>query len=472
MQKTFVLDTNILLNSPNIILSLDDNHIVIPNTTIEELDTFKEASGELGYNARETSRILSSLRKNGNMKDGVKLPNGGTLRIEYNHSNAPLPDGWKKDKPDNRIIQVCVGLKEDTSERIILITNDINMQIKADICGIEVQDFKENQVSEETLRYKGTKELLVPSDFVSQFYKEGFIPAQTLYNHSTYAEYNIDESDKENPKPYELIVNEFVILKNSSDFQNTAVGMYDGVNIRKLQFGDDTPFAVSPRNVSQRFAQEALLTPAEQIPLVILKGPAGTAKTFYSLASGLEQVIEQSLYKKVLVCRPNIKFDDDVGFLPGVETEKIAPLMRPIFDNLAVLFNINTDADINEKDGIKTENPIKDLFERGWLVTEAMAYMRGRSINDTYIIIDEAQNATPNQIIGLITRCGTNSKIVLCGDPDQIDSTKLDKRNNGLVYASEKMKGSPLCAQITFDASECVRSKLAQEASERLVIKK
>lgn len=453
MKKIFILDTNILLNSPYIITSLDDNDVVIPNTTLEELDTFKSAPGELGFNSRETIRILSGLRGSGNMRDGVALPGGGKLRIEYNHVDTPLPDGWKIEKPDNRIIQVCIGLQKAYSEKCILITNDINMQIKADVAGIEVQDFRENQVSEETLRFKGKQELLVKTDSITAFYAEGLLTLDHLY------------------EPTELELNEFVLLKDAANPKSSALGKFDGTKIVRLEYEKETPFDVVPRNASQRFAQEALMTSAEKVPLVILKGPAGTAKTFYSLAAGLEQVINQRIYKKVLVCRPNVKFDDDIGFLPGTETDKIGPLMRPIFDNLSVLLDINKD--FEEKDGIKLrESPIDELFDRGYIVAEAMAYMRGRSINDTYIIVDEAQNATPNQITGLVTRCGMGSKIVLCGDPDQIDTTKLDKRNNGLVYASEKMKGSPLCMQITFDFEECVRSPLAQDAADRLVISK
>jgi len=453
MKKTFILDTNILLNSPYIITSLDDNDVVIPNTTIEELDTFKSAPGELGFNSRETIRILSGLRGKGNMRDGVELPGGGKLRIEYNQVDTPLPEGWKKDKPDNRIIQVCLGLQSKSNQKCILITNDINMQIKADIAGIEVQDFKENQVSEETLRFKGKQELYVKANKINDFYQKGSLILDDLYDESVCLE-----------------LNEFVLLRDATNLKSSALGRYNGSIIEKLKYEGEKPFDVVPRNASQRFAQEALLTPAEQIPLVILKGPAGTAKTFYSLAAGLEQVINRGLYKKVLVCRPNVKFDEDIGYLPGTETEKIGPLMRPIFDNLSILLDMHKDY---EKDGVKVkESPIDELFERGYIVAEAMAYMRGRSINDTYIIVDEAQNATPNQITGLVTRCGMGSKIILCGDPDQIDTTKLDKRNNGLVYASEKMKGSSLCMQITFDFEECVRSPLAQEAADRLVINK
>jgi len=323
MKKTFILDTNILLNSPYIITSLDDNDVVIPNTTIEELDTFKSAPGELGFNSRETIRILSGLRGKGNMRDGVELPGGGMLKIEYNQVNTPLPEGWTKDKPDNRIIQVCLGLQNKNNQKCILITNDINMQIKADIAGIEVQDFKENQVSEETLRFKGKQELYVKANKINDFYQEGSLTLDDLYDEGVCLE-----------------LNEFVLLRDATNLKSSALGRYNGSIIEKLKYEGEKPFDVVPRNASQRFAQEALLTSAEQAPLVILKGPAGTAKTFYSLAAGLEQVINRGLYKKVLVCRPNVKFDEDIGFLPGTETEKIGPLMRPIFDNLSIFIKL------------------------------------------------------------------------------------------------------------------------------------
>lgn len=198
-------------------------------------------------------------------------------------------------------------------------------------------------------------------------------------------------------------------------------------------------------------------------PLTICVGPAGTGKTLFAIGCGLEQVMEKdNLYKRVLVCRSNVMMDEEIGFLPGTEQDKISPLLRGLYDNLEVLFG--------NKDDTKEEmsDKIEEIFSRGYVEAQAVSYLRGRSITDTFIIIDEAQNCTPNQILSIITRAGEGSKIVLLGDPNQIDNPRLDKRNNGLVYALERMKGSHLAEIISFDESECTRSALAKEASDKL----
>ena len=207
------------------------------------------------------------------------------------------------------------------------------------------------------------------------------------------------------------------------------------------------------------------MAPAEEIPLVILRGPAGTAKTFYSLAVGLDRTIEKDgLYRSLLITRPNIKFDDDIGFLKGDEMDKIMPLIRPCYDNLEQL--LGNKEDTHEELASKIEY----LFGKGYIKAEAMAYMRGRSLANTYMLVDECQNSTPSQMLGLITRAGKGTKIVIVGDIEQIDNPKLDKRNNGLSFASEKMRGSELCAQILLEDSECERSELSQEASQLLAL--
>jgi PhoH-like ATPase len=206
--------------------------------------------------------------------------------------------------------------------------------------------------------------------------------------------------------------------------------------------------------------QEALLSPHEEHPLTICTGPAGTGKTLFALACGLDQVMESHLYKRVLLCRPNVMMDEEIGFLPGTEQEKIDPLMRGAYDNLEVIFGSSDD----KPDDVRKK--IKYLFERDYLYVESLAYLRGRSIANTFVIIDEAQNCTPNQIFSIITRAGENSKFVILGDPNQIDSPRLDKRNCGLVYALERMKGNSTCEIVSFNESECTRSLLAKEASE------
>ena len=210
------------------------------------------------------------------------------------------------------------------------------------------------------------------------------------------------------------------------------------------------------------------MAPASEAPLVIVKGMAGTAKTFYSLAVGLEKIYNNPTgeYRRIIVCRPDAQFDDDIGFLPGDEKEKIAPLMRPIIDNLEQLL------DSNEKeryaDEVELQGKIEEIFSRGIIQTEALNYIRGRSIMQTYLIIDEAQDMTPNQVKGIITRAGKGTKIVLIGDPNQIDKPFLDKWTNGLSYAAMCMQGSPLCWQLTLSAEECERSELAMDAIQRL----
>ena len=227
--------------------------------------------------------------------------------------------------------------------------------------------------------------------------------------------------------------------------------------IRKLAYRKAEPYGIHPRNAGQYFFQEALMQPAEKAPLVIVKGMAGTSKTFYSLAVGLEKVLNHPSgeYRRILICRPNAQFDDDIGFLPGDEQEKISPLMRPIMDNLEQLI------DSNEEERYKDENELKgkieEIFERELIQAEALNFIRGRSLIQTYLIIDEAQNTTPNQIKGIITRAGKNTKIIL-----------LDERTNGLSYAAEHMKGSSLCWQITMSPEECERSELAMDAIQRL----
>lgn len=259
-----------------------------------------------------------------------------------------------------------------------------------------------------------------------------------------------------------------MIIKADQSTKKTLLGRVQGGKVVPLVYKKSKPYGVSPRNVGQYFMQEALMTDAEQAPLVIIKGMAGTAKTFYSLAAGMEKVYNNpnGEYRRIVVCRPNAQFDDDIGFLPGDEKEKIAPLMRPIIDNLEQL--LDSDEKNRYEDETLLNDKILELFERGIIQTEALNFIRGRSIAKTYLIIDEAQNMTPNQVKGIITRAGKGTKIILLGDPNQIDKPFLDERTNGLSYAAKYMKGSPLCWQITLSADECERSSLAMDAIQRL----
>ena len=300
--------------------------------------------------------------------------------------------------------------------------------------------------------------MYIPNDLMSGFKKKG-VPVQELYT--------VDEAG--NRRPAELTENQFVILRSDTQEKKTMLGRCRDGKVTALGFAGAKPFGVKPRSVGQQFLQEALMLSAGQAPLVIVQGPAGTAKTFYALAVGLEMVLEQEEreYRKILICRPNAQFDQDIGFLPGSEQEKISPLMRPVVDNLEILLDQD-----GKKEKRSSEEELRGridyLFETGVITAEAMNFMRGRSITDTWLIIDEAQNLTPRQVKGIITRVGRGTKVILLGDPAQIDHPLLDEHSNGLTYAADRMKGSPLCVQLTMQPDECERSELALDAAMRM----
>lgn len=455
--KTYVLDTNILLESPNAIFGFKENNVVITGTTLQELDDKKNKPGETGFNAREVCRLLENLREKGNLLTGVSLENGGRFCIETNGiSEKNLPKGYSIDIPDNRIISACLSLKEKMRKAdLILVTNDISMRINASVCGLSVESYRNSQIKSKN-PYTGRVEIeLANADIINLLYKEKEISLAEL-------EKDLDKLD--------LRENEFVILKY---LNQSALGIHKENTIKLIQ--NKSVFGVKPKNAAQTFALYALTAPVEELPIVILKGPAGTAKTFLSLAAGLEESYESSFkssdnrnaYDKLLITRNNATIPgEDFGYLPGTMKEKMMPLLSPFFDNMEALLRNNCKEESNEQ----IQMQIEDMFESGIVNVCPIAYMRGRSISNSYLIVDECQNVTRSQMRDIITRIGKGTKLVLCGDPAQIDNHLLDKWNNGLVFASEKMKDSKLCAQITFDEKESVRSPLAAEALKRLEI--
>lgn len=456
MQKTYVLDTNVLIQAPYALQSFEDNHLVLPLAVLEELDGLKNVEGERGANARQAIRYLESLRTVGNLLEGVSLPGGGTLRLEVNCVDVKLPEGFPDHKNDNRILKVCLGL-QNRKTPVILVTKDIVVRVKAQMLGIQAEDFTTEQAPVSEEQYTGRCEVFVAEKKFEDFKKKHITPEDV---------YQADESGEK--LPVTLMPNQFVILKSDQSARKTQLGRFDGKKIVPLSFHKKKPYGVSPRNVGQKFLQEALMADAEGAPLVIVKGMAGTAKTFYTLAVGLHAMLEQEepAYRRILISRPNVQFDDDIGFLPGDESEKIAPLLRPVVDNLELL------VDQNEKERFADERSlsgkVEELFDRRIVDAQALNFIRGRSISKTYLVIDEAQNLTPKQAKGIITRAGTGTKIILLGDPQQIDHPLLDERTNGLSYAAEKMKGSPLCWQVAMSAEECERSALAMDAVKRM----
>ena len=463
MIKTYVIDTNVLIQAPYALHRFEENQVILPVVVLEELDHLKKADGEKGANARAAIRILENLRQKGDLLSGVALENGGSLRVEKNFVDVELPPDLPDEKMDNRILKVCLGLKRQAEaasgqeQTVVLVTKDILLRIKAQIIGIRAEDFAAEQVSGREEQYTGRAEAYVPEEQLKDFKKKG-IPAQVLYQ--------VDEAG--NTSQVFLEENQFVVLKGDQSAKKTLLGRMQGGRVVPLTYKKSKPYGVSPRNAGQYFLQEALMQPASQAPLVIVKGAAGTAKTFYALAVGLEKVLNNPTgeYRRIMVSRPNAQFDADIGFLPGDEQEKISPLMRPVIDNLEQLVDSNDETRYEDERELKGK--IDEIFDRGLIQAEALNFIRGRSIVKTYLVIDEAQNMTPGQVKGIITRAGEGTKIILLGDPGQIDRPFLDERTNGLSYAAEHMKGSPLCWQITMNGKECERSALAMDGGKRL----
>lgn len=455
MTKNYLLDTNILLQNPEAIYGFDDNNIIICGTTLQELDSKKTLSGEIGHNARQTCRILDGLRTIGNLKKGVKLSNGGTLIVEPDGIKQEyLPNGFNIEVPDNKIISTCIYLSNTYKMHpeyspVILVTNDISMRVNATICGVEVQEYKNDKVMDDN--YAGHITIPTADEQINELYSKKRI------KYIGFTE-----------GPETLLENEFVTLisANSSALSIYRNGELHLINKARL-FG-----GVKPMNEMQTYAAWALTQPADELPLVILKGPAGSAKTFLSLSAGLtdtytSQKLGEGLYRKMLISRPNTEAGDPgFGYLPGSLEDKMHQLLLPYHDNLEALFMSN-DKDL---DAATVKMQIEDLFEAGIIECCALSYIRGRSLQDSYIICDEAQNATRMLIRDIITRCGKGSKVVIAGDPDQCDNAKLDRHTNGLVYAAECFKGSSKAAIITFENNHSVRSELAKEAIIRMKI--
>ena len=457
MVKAYILDTNILLDSPRAIFGFDDNTVIITGTTLQELDSKKTAPGELGFNARETCRIIEKLRLKGDLTAGVPMDNAGVFKVILNAGQWHMPSGYSEDKPDNQIINTVLDIKKNQGHmfnQVILVTNDTSMRINASVCAAAcgfsdfVESYRNDHVSSAEM-YTGKRELQVSKEAIDYIYKNKMLPPEAIFRGDI-------------PEPVE---NEFFILQSD---QSSALAVYRNHELKLIDTKTLHPCHVQPKNASQTFALWALMQPVEEIPFVILKGPAGTAKTFLSLAAGLDQTYDSKThrsYDSVLISRNNVMADADFGYLPGELEDKMNPLLAPFFDNLESLLRGNSDED---RECISRQ--IEDMIDSGVIEICALAYMRGRSITNKFLIVDETQNATRSQIRDIITRAGAGCKIVICGDPEQIDAHNLDKLNNGLVFASEKMKGSPVCAQISFTEEESVRSELAKEPIKRLTL--
>jgi PhoH-like ATPase len=439
MKKIYVLDTNVLLYDPQALIKFEDNSIIIPITVIEEIDRFKKDMNETGRNARQVSRLMDAFRSEGSLSKGLTLENGGTLRIEIYEERVMkrLPPELREDRGDNRILAVAVDLKEsEPSVPVILVTKDVNLRIKADALGLTAEDYESDKVSIEEL-FDGVAKLEVGADVVDRFYSQGWLEL-----------------------PERLVPNQFVTLTERDNSSHSAIGRYDYRSKRMLPLrGIDKEgvWSLFPRNREQSFALDALLD--DDIKIVTLVGKAGTGKTLLAIAAGLQKTAEENVYNRLLVSRPVFPMGRDLGFLPGDIEEKLSPWMQPIFDNVELLLS-------GHEGERRHSKGYKELMAMGILEIEPLTYIRGRSIPNQYMIVDEAQNLTPHEIKTIVTRAGEGTKIVLTGDPYQIDNPYVDSESNGLTYVVERLKDQTISGHISMMKGE--RSELAELAANLL----
>ena len=438
MKKTYILDTNVLIHDPNALFNFEDNNIILPIYVVEEIDKLKRSEGEKGRNARLTARTIDELRQNGSLFKGVTLPKGGTFRVEIKGDYKNLPSFLQKDVMDNRILAVVIELSKEINEKVILVTKDINMRIKADALDIPVEDYETDTVSIDEL-YKGYAEIIVNDEDYKKYIKSGKLKIDELYKGEVYP-------------------NECFKVK-CEDREHLGIYNIDKKRIEKLTYADIELWGIRAKNSEQSFAVELLMNP--EIQVVTLVGQAGTGKTLLALAAALEQVVERSIYKKIFVARPIIPMGKDLGYLPGGEKEKLRPWVQPIYDNFDFLASNKGNED--RKSG---EKAIFGLEAMGLLKVEALTYIRGRSIPKGLLIIDEAQNLTPHEVKTIVTRAGEDTKIIFTGDPYQIDNPYLDANSNGLTYLAEKFKNEKISGHVTLEKGE--RSALAELAAKLL----
>lgn len=461
MRKHFILSAKTVISKRDVTLSFgSDNTIIIPMAVLDEIQAvYAVHNTERGKFANEFLKYMRTfgIKK---LQEGVIQRNGSELRVITDYESVELNStikGSSLTRLDSSILKACKKVRDQTplEEPVILVSKEDLLGMKAELLGIESQTFRDELLPEFSEQYTGRKKLIVSENQINEFYQKKRLYVEDFFK---------DES------LLEAYPNMFIELKGEV-YGTGAIGRIskDG-KIVPLVYDDYHPYGVIPRNVGQRFMIEALMMDYEEAPLVIIKGPAGTAKTFMSLAVGLEQVQEKRMFaNNILISRSPTETGEKIGYLPGDEEEKIMPYLRGVMDNLKALHQPKDEIRMKMNKVRFGEKPSYEegysIFDMGYIKAEAIGFIRGRSICDTYIIIDEAQNLTPTEIKTIITRVGTGSKLILLGDPEQIDRPELDEKNNGISYASERLKGEPTCWQITLSDKESVRSELARRAS-------
>ncbi len=433
MQKNYILDANILIHDPHSIFQFADNTVVIPVGVITELDRFKKEPTDRGYNARTVVRLLDGLREGQSLATGVTLENGGRL-IVYCEPDQVLNGG--NGHADAEILRIARVIKDNEPERpVVIVTKDINLRIRADAAGLRAEDYESDHTLLNEVTEAHGEERLAPEQL------------ETLRRDGTIAANGLDATP-----------NQYLLLRSSGGEKGTLLARYDGEQgcLRTLRNPENGVCGVKPRNKEQYYAVDALLD--EELTLVSLLGKAGTGKTLLAIAAALHQAVRKKRYRGVLICRPVVPVGRDLGYLPGDLERKLAPWMRPVLDTVEFL--------------VDTGGPIKGLSDgaallrSGLIEIQPLTYIRGRSIANRFVVIDEAQNMTPLEVKTVITRMGEAAKIVLTGDPWQIDNPYVDRNSNGFTYLINRFTGQSIAAHVELRKGE--RSRLAELAADLL----
>lgn len=433
-RKTFVIDTNVLLFDPTAIKKFQNNDVIIPLFVLEELDTLKRRSDELGKNAREVVRYIDSLKNkdHGDLSKGIVIDEGPTVII-YLNTKQKISSGFplSLDSTTNKILNISFLLKEE-GKKVIFVSKDFVSRVKAEAMGLEAEDYENLKVSYKKL-YKGIRTIETEKKDIDQFYKDGTILLE-------------DES---------FLPNEYCILKSIE--KSSAICKYNP-STKKLESLTEHKkgiWGIQPLNLEQKCVIDLLLR--DDIKLVSLVGPAGTGKTLLALACGMKKVFDDGIYSKILVSRPIMPLGKDIGYLPGTKEEKLFHWMQPIYDNLEFLLQTSS-GEANQKSALEW------IMQSNKIEMEAVTYIRGRTLPKIYMIIDEAQNLTPHEVKTIISRAGKGTKVILTGDPTQIDNPYLDQDSNGLTFTVSRFQDQKIYGHVFLDKTE--RSELAKIATE------
>ncbi|WP_242705740.1 PhoH family protein [Pontibacillus sp. ALD_SL1] len=507
--KVHTLDTNILLHDPYSILKLEPSEIVIPAIVLEELDSKKREQGEVGRNARMVTRFIKNLRKGheGKLSHGIPLENGGSLRIELNHvSFDNLSNIFGEKTNDNRIIAVTKNLQDEhenklndadkldlkqlkvrfkteahytveqymndyhklTGKLFKLVSNDGLVIAKADSLGLFVEMYDNDRLKNPEECHTGLHTVHIPGQMIDAFYENEELPYEQV------VPYLMEEMGLKEAHELEKVVfpQDGFIFKALESEKKSALSRllkvqnrfkFTTLEVERKEYRDGV-MGVVPKNAEQKLALELLMDP--HVDAVFIVGQAGSGKTLLGLASSIYQTHKETLYKKVLAARPVIPMGKDLGYLPGEMKEKLRPWMQPFYDNLEYILDANKEDFFEGTRSPEGKINVEEALEGLKIEIEALTYVRGRSIPAQLILLDEAQNLTPHEVKTIITRCGLGSKVILLGDPDQIDHPYLDSTNNGLIYAIEKLKPEANIGVVKLEKTE--RSPLAEKGAQLL----